>query len=161
MKRIFLCILLCFLLMFTSACHGAEKGTVSSAPQSFSAAESGIADAKSIMLKSHITGAEIMLHDAAALEEIISAAKLLNGSNPISSRGYYGGSYSLSFYETAELTEDAQPYLNFTLFCAGENEAYVVSGLYETVNGHDYSAMYPVSIEDVKALDAILAQYID
>ena len=163
MKRIFICILLCFLVIIVSACQGAETESIGSVPPSFSVGESGVADAKSVVLKSHITGTEILLNDSAALEKIVNGAKLLNGSNPISSRGFYGGSFGLSFYDTAEPTEDAKSYLSFSLFCANDTEAYVTVNnmVFEEVEGHRYPAMYSVNMDELKVLETILAQYIE
>ena len=161
MKRVLCCLLVCFLIFITSACQPTEKESPSTVPQSFSVSESGAKEAKSILLKNYITGDEILLGDPAALEEIVRAAEVLNGSNPISSRGYYGGSYGLTFYDTAEPTANDQPYLVFSLFRANETDAYLVHGDYEVVDGHMYSAMYPAKMEDVKALEMILAKYFE
>ncbi len=161
MKRILTCFFLCFLMMFTSACHHSGFQTPSSCPQVFSAADLGVSDAKSVEITSHITGTDILLNDSAILEKIISAVKPLNGSNPISARGYYGGSYGLSFFDTAEPTESDQPYLTFSLFAANETDFYIIYGMFEEVEGHCYGAMYSANADDVSALETMLAQYID
>lgn len=150
-----------FSLLLLSACTLGLFGCSSETtyPETLVIADFDLSCIKSIRIDSGFTGNEILVTDADAIAAVIEAVTPLYGHDPISSRGYYGWSYGLDFYDTAEPEEDTEPILRFSMFDCSRDTTYLLHGTFEMNHGHRYSAMYltdPALTEKLEILCASL-----
>ena len=131
------------------------QGDVAVVSPTVALSEHGLSAAISVNIQSMYTGEKILVTDADALTRLAESAHQIVGCDPISSRGYYGGSYSLSFDAA-----DGETLLAFTLLPDGRGGYFLYYSYYETVGGFEYPALYTVEDPDtVNALDALCAGF--
>jgi len=128
--------------------------------ETFTTADYDMTTVAAIKLQSGRTGYIVWLTETEDITKIVESAALLTGSNPISSRGYYGSSYIVSFYTEQQPSELDEPMLSFAIFDNLPTETYLISGAFEEVNGHTYKAMYPIDSAYADLFESICADYV-
>lgn len=128
--------------------------------ESLDIASFSLSGVKSIRISSGYTGAKLLVTDEDDIKALIGKASVLKGDNPISSRGYYGWSYSLDFYGTAEPDDTDEPLLRFGMFDLNHESTYLTYGTFEEVHGHTYSAMYLTDAAAAEELEILCASLI-
>ncbi|MBQ4354231.1 MAG: hypothetical protein IJC71_04985 [Clostridia bacterium] len=129
-------------------------------PESLDIGAFDLSGVKSVRIASGYTGADLLVTGAEDIAAIIEKASVLSGSDPISSRGYYGWSYGLDFYETENPAEDEEPMLRFAMFDCSSETTYLTYGTFEINNGHRYSAMYLTDAALTEEMEILCASLI-
>lgn len=129
------------------------KSETYSVEQSIAFANIDFSKVDKIIINSGYTGATAELTDAEDIAAVIDVVKDIEASDPISSRGYYGYSYSVTFICGEEEIFD------FGILLAGENIIYY--GLYETVGHHDYSCLYKITSGSYEDIDTVLGGFVN
>ena len=142
MKRLvcILAVLLCCGIL--AACSGTETEETKSYPDVVSVTEYDLSSVRAVCLGSGTTGKHIWLTEKADIDAILAAVLPLTGTDPVSSRGYYGWNYDFAFYDTPEPTEHDVPLLTFSVADYGNAVYLAGSAVFEEVGGVSYKALY-------------------
>ena len=150
-KTIFFCVILSCLCAFVG-CSPQADNTADPCPATFSAAEYDLSDVRAICLGSGTTGKSMWLTEKADIDAILAAVAPLVGTDPISSRGYYGWNYDFAFYVEAEPTEHDTPLLTFSVADYGNAVYLAGSAVFEEVSGVSYKTLYTLERDAAEAL---------
>ncbi len=156
-KQIYvLLFLFCVLLLGCKSAYVSDGGFDDTGKLTFS--EIDFTDTKSVMLQNLMTGESVTVTDAESISALCDASALLAAPKAVSARGYYGGTFSLSFFREAKPDTQSKPYLTFSMMPDGDKR-YIIYGYFETVSGHDYPGLYTAqnnsNVDDLEALCAL------
>ncbi len=149
------CLLVCILAL--AGCSAAE--THEPPAECVSVSEIDLSGVRAIRIDSGTTGEKVLLTGPDDIAALISAVAPLSGSDPVSSRGYYGWTYGFEFFETQSPEENDDPIWSFALFDANADTTYLICGVYEFINGVQYGAMYSVDPETADAVESLCASF--
>ena len=105
-----------------------------------------------IVITDGVSGADVEITNAEDISTIIGAVKTIEGKDPISNRGFYGVTYHVALYRGE--TE----YLSFSL-CPDYDDVYLLYGLYETKDGHDYPCRYTLTNCSYEDIASVLSEF--
>lgn len=102
-----------------------------------------------IVITDGTSGAKAEITDPKKLSAIINAIKTIEGTDPISNKGFYGFHYYVVLY-----SEEEQLF-SFGLFADTDSVA-LTYGLYETAGGHAYPCRYTLTGGSYEDIDRVL-----
>lgn len=148
MKQLALCLLALFLLALI-ACETDPVPEQSPVPETLALADFDLSAVSAVEIYSGITGKIQRFTEIGTINALLETLRPIEGDNPISGRGYYATFYGLTLYAA-----DDAPILELSLVKPSDHQHFVGHGVYETINGFNYSALYTVGEAQ---FDAILA----
>ena len=142
--------LLALCLLALSACGEVAAPTdPSPVPPTLILADLDRSAIAAVEIYSGITGERQRFTDTETVNALSEAITAIEGHDPISSQGYYA-----TFYVLTLCGADDEPLLALSLVKPSDHQYFVGHGVYETINGFAYSALYTV---DAAQFDALLA----
>ena len=148
MKK-FALLLLTLCLLLLPGCGAEEVADLLPVPEALVIADFDLSGVTAVEIYSGSTGKIQRFTDADTVSAVLAAIRPIEGSEPISSWGYFATFYVLKLYAA-----DNEPLLDLSLVKPSDHQHFVGHGVYETINGFDYRALYTV---DQAQFDAILA----
>ena len=126
-----------------------------SVPETLDCSSLDVSRTKAVRLHSGFTGEIVWLTDPADIKAVTDCVLQIRCENPESSRGYYGWSYGIDLYDTAEPTEDTEPFWGGSMCFGSFGSRY----LYETVQDARYYARYEMTGITTEEVDAVCGQF--
>ena len=126
-----------------------------SVPETLDYSSLDVSRTKAVRLHSGFTGEVVWLTDPEDIQAVTDCVLQIRCENPESSRGYYGWSYGIDLYDTAEPTEDAEPFWGGSMCFGNFGSRY----LYETVQDVRYYARYEMTGITTEEVDAVCEQF--
>ena len=160
MKKLIALVLVLVCVLVFIGCGNIEIQQPATYTDSFEISAIDLTGVKSIQIRSGTTGNIMLLTEQDDIYEVITAVKPLVGTDPVSSRGFYGWKYDFMFYETTSPSETEEPLLAFAVHI-DSNEAFLSHGVYEEIEGHTYSVMYTADQSDVEKIVSLCSNYIE
>lgn len=135
------------------------EGVVFPVPETVDFSEIDFSEAAYICIYNSITGDEETIENPNDIAKITAFIQKISGSEPISSRGYYGGLYCVSIYwDDPSLEPFDIGFIGEDISDIGENGTFNY-GIYEIQHGYTYPIKYQLSGVTTEEIMALFGSY--